>query len=431
VTGPSVPEALGRLRAPGPVLLAVSGGRDSMVLLHAAASAASAGVLDIAAVATFDHGTGAAASRAASLVAREARALGLKVKRGRARVAGRTEAQWREARWSFLREAASALGAAVATAHTLADQLETVIIRALRGSGARGLAGLYAESPVLRPLLECGDDAITAYANEHGVQWVEDPTNVSRRHLRNRVRLDLLPALERAHPGFSDAMLEIARRAAALRGDVESFVSREVPVHESSSGVQVARATFLRYDAMGLALLWPAVAARAGLALDRRGAARLAVLTSAGHAGARIQLSGGFEAVLHQEALHLRRAARATPERTVRLAAVSNSLGAWRFRRGASAKESLWSAALPADAELTARAWRPGDRMTPLGATAPRRVKGLLRDAGIDAARRAGWPVVLAGEEIVWIPGVRRSLAATARSGKPVVQVTCESPDDR
>jgi tRNA(Ile)-lysidine synthase len=110
---------------------------------------------------------------------------------------------------------------------------------------------------------------------------------------------------------------------------------------------------------------------------------------------------------------------------------VSNSLGAWRFRRGASAKESLWSAALPADAELTARAWRPGDRMTPLGATAPRRVKGLLRDAGIDAARRAGWPVVLAGEEIVWIPGVRRSLAATARSGKPVVQVTCESPDDR
>jgi tRNA(Ile)-lysidine synthase len=69
--------------------------------------------------------------------------------------------------------------------------------------------------------------------------------------------------------------------------------------------------------------------------------------------------------------------------------------------------------------------------MTPLGADVPRRVKGLLRDAGIDAGRRAGWPVVLAGEEIVWIPGVRRSLAATARSGRPVVRYFCEPLDDR
>jgi tRNA(Ile)-lysidine synthase len=412
-------------------MLAVSGGRDSMVLMHAAAMAAADGALRVAAVATFDHGTGPAARRAAALVAREARALGLPLRRGRARVPGRTEAEWREARWAFLRAAAGELDAAVATAHTRADQLETVVIRALRGSGARGLAGLYASSPVMRPLLECRDEAIAEYACAHGLAWVEDPTNRSRRHLRNRVRLDLLPALERARPGFSAALLDLARRAAELRAEVESFVAREVAMRTERQGVQVARATFLRYDAMGLALLWPAVAARAGLALDRRGAARLAVLTSAGHAGARIQLSGGYEAVLHQDELHLRRTAPATPARTVRLGGVSNRLGAWRFRRGAKEAESLWGAALPADAELTVRAWRPGDRMTPLGAAAPRRVKGLLRDAGIDAARRAGWPVVLAGEEIVWIPGVRRSLAATARSGRPVVQVYCESPDDR
>jgi tRNA(Ile)-lysidine synthase len=67
--------------------------------------------------------------------------------------------------------------------------------------------------------------------------------------------------------------------------------------------------------------------------------------------------------------------------------------------------------------------------MTPHGAAAPRRVKGLLRDAGIDAASRAGWPVVLAGDEIVWIPGVRRSSAATVRSGRPVVLYQCERDD--
>jgi tRNA(Ile)-lysidine synthase len=106
-------------------------------------------------------------------------------------------------------------------------------------------------------------------------------------------------------------------------------------------------------------------------------------------------------------------------------------LGGWRFRRLETGDASLWNAQLPAGVPLLVRPWQPGDRMTPLGAEGPRRVKGLLRDAGIDAARRAGWPVVLAGDEIVWIPGVRRSLAATARSGRPVVHYACEHLNDR
>ncbi|HET8763151.1 MAG TPA: tRNA lysidine(34) synthetase TilS, partial [Gemmatimonadales bacterium] len=92
----------------------------------------------------------------------------------------------------------------------------------------------------------------------------------------------------------------------------------------------------------------------------------------------------------------------------------------------------LWAAALPArqpDAPLTVRSWLPGDRMTPSGARAPRRVKGVLRDAGIAAAMRPGWPVVLAGEEIVWVPGVRRSDAATVRPGRPLVRFRCERLD--
>ncbi len=67
--------------------------------------------------------------------------------------------------------------------------------------------------------------------------------------------------------------------------------------------------------------------------------------------------------------------------------------------------------------------------MVPAGAAGPRRVKGLLRDAGVDAARRAGWPVVLADDEIVWVPGVRRSDAATVRSGRPAWVYVCERID--
>ena len=105
--------------------------------------------------------------------------------------------------------------------------------------------------------------------------------------------------------------------------------------------------------------------------------------------------------------------------------------GPWSLRSGVPHSGPLWVAALPADAKLTLRAWQPGDRMIPAGATTPRRVKGLLRDAGIDAARRVGWPVVLADDEIVWIPGVRLSDMATRHSGRPMLTFTCERDDER
>ena len=133
-------------RANAPVVLAVSGGCDSMVLMHAVAGAreSAAGARDAPArILTFDHGTGPAASEAAALVAREGVGLGFEVRIGRASVAIATEAEWRAARWRFFRKAALP-GARVATAHTRDDQLETVVMRALRDAGARGLAGLAA-----------------------------------------------------------------------------------------------------------------------------------------------------------------------------------------------------------------------------------------------------------------------------------------------
>jgi tRNA(Ile)-lysidine synthase len=411
------------------VVLAVSGGRDSMVLLDAVARTHLALV---AGVATYDHGTGEAATRAAALVARRARALGLPVHSGRADRPAGSEAAWRDARWRFLREVAHAERAAIATAHTRDDQVETVLMRALRGAGARGLAGLYAEGDVLRPLLQISRADVAAYARARHVEWVEDPSNQSRRYLRNRVRLDLLPALERARPGLSEELLELACRAATLRGEVEQCITAELAPAVHDGILTVARASLLGYDGEGLRLLWPALAGRLGLALDRRGTERAAEFTTEGKNGGRIQLSGGYEAVLHRGNLVLRRASAsgglkddATP------LGRELSLSGWRFCRveeanGETSTHDLWTAHLPVDAALRARSWRPGDRMTPLGATTPRRVKGLLRDAGIDAASRVGWPVVLVGDEIVWIPGVRRSSAATARSGRPVALYLCE-----
>lgn len=420
------------------VVLAVSGGRDSMVMLDAAVAACRERVV---CVATFDHGTGRAAARAAALVERRARALGVPVRRATGAGLARREAAWRAARWSFLRSVAVAEGAVVATAHTRDDQVETVLIRALRHAGARGLAALYATGEVRRPLLAVSRRDVAAYAAARALEWVDDPSNTSRRYLRNRVRHDLLPALERARPGLSEELLELARRAAELRADVDRLLDRTVRTRVEKGVLTVDRNDLVGYDPRGLGLLWPALAARVGCALDRRGTERLAQFTIKGRRGGRIQLSGGYEAVRHRDTFLLRRAVlQPSPTESAPLDD-GLALGAWCFRRMGPADggggEPLrgrapygpWMADLPADRALRVRSWRPGDRMTPLGASAPRRVKGLLRDAGIDAARRPGWPVVLAGEEIVWIPGVRRSDAATARSGRPVVRYLCERGD--
>lgn len=439
-------------RARTPLALAVSGGCDSMVMLHAVARALAEGhpargSIEIR-VLTFDHGSGARADEAVRLVVLEASRLGLPVSVGRGSLPGASEAEWRAARWRFFRQAAPK-GAVIATAHTRDDQLETVVMRTMRGAGARGLAGLLTRTPgVARPFLGLTRAEIRRYSNARQVAFVEDPSNASREHLRNRVRHDLLPAIDRVSPDFGATMLRLAEGAAAWRAEVEALASRYVMAETDDGLARVAREELATYDSSTLCVLWPAIAARAHVTLDRRGTLRLAQFTTSGAPGARIQLSGGIEVYRHRDAFVLRRLAR--PQSSGEEARLSGvvEVGDWRFRPIARPEstsgnamaetsgegsrvqaENLWIADLPADRVLSVRAWRPADRMRLHSGGAARRVKRFFGDARVAAPRRAGWPVVLADGEIVWIPGVRRSDAASERSGRPVVRYTCERND--
>jgi tRNA(Ile)-lysidine synthase len=286
----------------GRYLLAVSGGRDSMVLLDAFSRSRH----DHVTVATFDHATGDAAERAVHHVARVATRLGHDTVSGRRDHGGpATEAAWRGARWSFLREQALQRGAAVVTAHTRDDQLETVVMRALRDSrhtSTRGLAAMYASVvgsrredtvPVVRPLLDVARADVAAYAAIRRVDFVDDPTNASRRHLRNRVRLDLLPALERVSPGFGRAMLRLSRAAAIWRSRLDDVVEGLGVARSTPGAVVVAADELRRLGMAGWTLVWPALAERAGVVLDRRGTERLVAFTGTARPGGKMPLSGG------------------------------------------------------------------------------------------------------------------------------------------
>ena len=410
------------------VVLAVSGGRDSMALMHAALTCARESVM---CVATFDHATGAHSARATALVARVARELGARAITERASVTALRESAWRAQRWRFLSRVAREHDAQVATAHTRDDQIETVLMRTMRGAGARGLAALAAERTselgVLHPMLEVTRADVAAYATRARLTWEEDPSNARADHLRNRIRHDLLPALARARPSIGDELHALGARAATLRAEVERVVDRALALEHRDGAVRVPRERLLAHDAPSLALLWPAIAARAGATLDRRGTARLVAFTTTERQGARVQLSGGFEALSHRGFFVVRRSA-SNEERGALELSAGVQLGRFRFDARDEDVVSLWSAKLPSASSLTVRAWQHGDRMIPAGGDA-RRVKGLLRDAGVDAASRGSWPVVLADDEIVWVPGVRRSAAASARSGRPVVTYHCERID--
>ena len=275
-----------------------------MALLDAFASARRH---EVAGVASYDHGTGPAATRAVALVQRTALALQLPMMSGRVLGAlheaapgdggpgaAASEATWRDARWRFLRGWAAELRATVVTAHTWDDQVETVVLRLLRGSGPRGLSGMLGVSEIARPFLALTRAQVAAYAALRRLSWVEDPSNASMAFARNRVRHEILPALERAQPGFARWCWDLSGRAAAWRAEVAAWVDAELtPLRVDGASVAVRAEPLRTLDADGAAVVWPEVAIRAGLAMDRRGIARLAGWAPRAVAGGVVQLSGG------------------------------------------------------------------------------------------------------------------------------------------
>jgi tRNA(Ile)-lysidine synthase len=249
---------------------------------------------DVVAIATFDHGTGAAAREAVELVRDWATDRGIAVHVGRAEGLPRRESAWRRARWVFLTSVAATYGVPVATAHTEDDQAETVFMRLLRQSGVRGLAGLLAAGPVRRPLLGVRREAVHTFVADRHVPYLDDPSNLDLRHLRNRVRHELLPAIERQSPGFRSWLLELGRAAANWRAGVSDATDRFwAPRLQSDGSILVSRERDRIPSEPEAALFWPEVAGRVGVALDRRGTARLATFTTKRVGGLQMPLSGG------------------------------------------------------------------------------------------------------------------------------------------
>ncbi|MBW9094928.1 tRNA lysidine(34) synthetase TilS [Microbacterium jejuense] len=248
----AVRQALAVVDPGGVVVVALSGGADSLAL--AAATAFEAPKRGLRAVSvTVDHGLQEGSGDAAAAAAAQAEALGLEARVVRVAVgtAGGPEAAAREARYAALAAEASALGAAaILTAHTLDDQAETVLLGLARGSGATSLQGMAEASAIdgvllLRPLLGVGRATTRAACIADGLQPWEDPHNRDTRFARVRVRETVLPVMEaELGPGIAEAL---ARTAAQLREDAAAFDEMigetiEDIVEHAEAGISVSAA---------------------------------------------------------------------------------------------------------------------------------------------------------------------------------------------
>ena len=420
---------------PGPALVAVSGGPDSVALLDLLHRAAPDHGLTLA-VAHVDHGIHPGSAEIAAGVARLADERGLPCHvRTLALGPGASETEAREARYRALFALAARLGVGcLFTAHHADDQVETVLMRVLAGSGPAGLAGMQTTAgAVVRPLLPFRRDVLARYVAERGLAVWDDPANLDASHLRSWLRGDLLPALRRRLPGVDARLHRLGEQAARDRrawNGVLDLLPGLAP-RDEPGGISVAAAPLRAYDSALAETVLLALARRAGLALSRAGAGRILTLLEKPGSGREALLGGDWRAQLAFDRLHLVKVVpMAAPTLPLDPGVGSAEWGPWRIRwRTEPAPERQERDALTAwfrPEPLVVRAWRPGDRVRPLAGTGRRRVVRCFQDARVPRRTRAAWPVLAGRESVVWIPGVCRSDALLPTPGAEALRVDAE-----
>jgi tRNA(Ile)-lysidine synthase len=354
------------------VVVAVSGGPDSLALLSILREILPALPLHLT-VAHFDHGWRVDSRNDLEFVADLSERWGFVFQSERApESTPHTEEAARTARYAFLRRvAAGTQSSAIALGHTQDDQVETLLLHLLRGAGSRGLAGMRRrDGDLARPLLDLRRSELEAYLSRLGLTPRRDPSNDDPRFTRNRLRQQLMPAIDRFDPSARDLLA----RTADILAEEDRYLEDAVAQLDPQAATDPER--FRRLPS----------------ALQRRLVRTLIP-------------NAGFP---HTEAFRLQGdlpPSGATPAEggTAQLRAVACSCDPATFK----ARDSIGHL----DAELVRPplhvvSRQPGARMRPLGMLESKRVQDILVDARVPRHLRNSLPIVCDAEEIVWIPGV-------------------------
>ncbi len=420
----------------GRVLVAVSGGADSVALLDLLVRSREHHALELI-VAHVDHGIQPESALVAHEVEALAREYELRFVTTRLELGpAASETRARAARYAWLRASRRRLGARwILTAHHADDQRETVLMRVLRGSGPAGLAGMPArERGIARPLLAFSRETLLRYGRRRGLRWWNDPANQDPRHLRSWIRGALLPDLAERLPDIGRKLGELRRHAARDRRAwdeaLRAWPGLEVSVEPGEcSLVWPVLLDLPATLAANLAeSLVRAAGAPAGSARVRRALASLAYAQS----GATADLGGGWRVELAFGRLRIVQpgGTGGHPPRELAPPEGETLWGPWRVRwttepaPAVQARDGRTAWFIPG--RLALRPWRAGDRLAPLGGTGHRLAVRCFQDARVPRSERTGWPLVEGAGALAWIPGVCRAAVLVPAPGAPSLRVDVE-----
>jgi tRNA(Ile)-lysidine synthase len=418
------------------VLVAVSGGPDSVALLQLLYRLREEWRLTLA-VAHFDHGLRGRESREdAGFVSRLAASLDLPCHLGRGEVRGLAQAQKislqmaaRQRRHDFLRQTCQTHACTrLALGHTADDQVEWFLLRLLRGAGPEGLKGMWPATPagLVRPLLGVGKAVLLAWLKSEALPYREDASNLSRRYLRNRVRLDLLPLLRREYnPQVSAAIW----RLTALLQDDERLLAAQGAAALSQVATQLTPDLMVLRLSAWLALS-PGLQNRVlRLALGRMlqdqeitmaHLHNLVALAQGSRSGGMMRLQDCCLARAGPE-LHLVRGLPPPPDPALasqlEIGTQGVTPGGWGWQTRIrpclpeeappARLDTAWLDLRHLPGPLAIRYPRPGDRFWPQGGPGEKKLQDFLVDCKIPRWLRPYLPLVESGSRLVWVAGLR------------------------
>lgn len=411
--------------------VAVSGGADSVALLRALHSRG--GELGLVLhVAHLHHGLrGAEADADLAFVRDLAAQLGLPFHHAQidttaeAAASGESiEEAARRLRYSWFWQLLSEIPLhAMATAHTLDDQAETVLAKFLRGAWTEGLSGIHPtlESPegrIMRPLLATPRAEVEAYLRELGQLRRDDSSNRSLTFTRNRIRHELLPQLESWNPRLREHLAQMAELArdeeAWWQIEVDRLAAQLILPGRPVRGGGRAASQGLALDVTRFVALAPALqrrllrhaAAQLGAAPDFPATESLRRLALQGRAGQKLELAQGFRAERTHRELRLDLGSVALAQAETPQEYTSAIPGVMDAPAFGLRLQLTWTAAAAPPATATLRTWKPGDRVRLRYSSSPRKVKEVLERMKVTGSDRVFWPVLDLGGRIVWMRGV-------------------------
>lgn len=393
----------------GTVLCAVSGGRDSMALLHLLSALGTACGFQVAA-GHFNHQLRDTAGRDEDFVREWCRKHGIPFTCGRgdvrefARREGLSiEDAARILRYVFLKGAAEDMGAdRIATAHHREDNAETLLLHLIRGAGMQGLSGIPpVRGKIVRPLLEAGRDEINGYIEKNGLPFVEDESNRDTAYARNRLRLEVLPLLEEIAPGAAGRIAGTAALAREENGHVRREAEKLLPAVENDS-VTLAVSVLNGQDEVLRRRLVRGMAQSLGVSLNQRQTEAVLKLGNGGF----LDLPEGLCAVRTRRELTVKRLPPPLPPLVLREG--EQVWGPWRVtleRRVGPAEETAGRVVLrDVGKPLTIAPWNGTGRLNVENGS--RTIKRLFADRGISVGERMEHPTVLADGKILAVAGV-------------------------